>query len=323
MRSVHTDMSLCAQPTAGVRFWRRRGLRFLVFVPLLLVACFGDETIGVGADEPTIPSPTVLVSDTDHLTGSPRVEGDAPTPPGSVPLQDLMPTPTSAPMPDTAGPVVQPDTVVAVQIGAHVRVAGTGWAIAFREVVEDSRCPVDVQCIWAGQVTVRLVGEHTDGRVAALLLTMPAGTSGSGVLGDLLVEGIDVAPARIAGAAQPSSYLLRIRLRTAPAPDPVGLSGVRGLVTIGPMCPVMRADQPCPDQPYQATLVVRDASGREVARVQSSGDGAYALPLPPGTYVMDPLTPSASRLPIASRRTFEVTASTWTVLDISFDSGIR
>lgn len=301
----------------------RRGFWFLALAPLLLAACFGDEVTGVGVNEDTTPSPTVLVSNTDHVTGDSQVEGDSPTPPGDVPPRDLTSTPTPAPTPTTEAIIVQLDTVVSVRLGAHVRVAGTGWSVAFREVVEDSRCPVDVQCIWAGQVTVRLVGEHTDGRVAVQLLTMPAGTSGSGTLGDLVVEGVGIEPARVAGAPQPSSYLLHIRVRAAPVSDHLGLSGVRGRVTIGPMCPVMRADQPCPDQPYQATLVVRDAKGQEIARVQSSSDGTYALPLPPGAYVMDPLTPSASRLPFAAKRPFEVTASTWTTLDIPFDSGIR
>ena len=38
---------------------------------------------------------------------------------------------------------------------------------------------------------------------------------------------------------------------------PLG-SGVRGLVTIGPMCPVIQKGVPCPDLPFSATIVVED-----------------------------------------------------------------
>lgn len=89
------------------------------------------------------------------------------------------------------------------------------------------------------------------------------------------------------------------------------------------MCPVVREDQPCPDRPYQAILTIRDAAGREVARVESSADGTYALSLAPGSYVMTPESPSASRLPWAKPQPFEVRALLWTTLDIAFDSGIR
>jgi len=41
-----------------------------------------------------------------------------------------------------------------------------------------------------------------------------------------------------------------------------GSSGIRGTVTIGPMCPVERADSPCPPTPYAAKKIGR-ASCRE------------------------------------------------------------
>ena len=33
-------------------------------------------------------------------------------------------------------------------------------------------------------------------------------------------------------------------------------SGIEGQVLIGPMCPVVQAGTPCPDKPYQATIVL-------------------------------------------------------------------
>lgn len=40
--------------------------------------------------------------------------------------------------------------------GATVRVAGTSQTVTFESVTEDSRCPTDVTCVWAGNARVRL-----------------------------------------------------------------------------------------------------------------------------------------------------------------------
>ena len=299
---------------------RQWGLGCAALAGLLLGACFeGDAPLDV-PDVTNTPSPVVLVATTAD------VSDEVGSPAGGVPLPGDSPTSTATPTPAPergAEAVVQPEAIVALRLGDRVRVAGTGWSVAFREVIEDSRCPVDVQCIWAGQVVVRLVGEHSDGRVAALTLTMPAGGLSSGALGDLRVEAQGIEPVRRAGTPPPVVYILHLRIGAPQTLSPSALSGVRGRVTIGPMCPVMRADEACPDRPYRATLIVRDAARREIARVESSDDGAYALPLPPGAYVMEPQSPSASRLPWASPQPFEVRASAWTTLDVAFDSGIR
>jgi hypothetical protein len=74
-------------------------------------------------------------------------------------------------------------------------------------------------------------------------------------------------------------------------------SGIEGNVTIGPMCPVERIDSPCPDQPYAATIVIKDASGKEVARAHSAGDGRFRVALKPGSYTLVPQSPEGAQLP--------------------------
>ena len=100
-------------------------------------------------------------------------------------------------------------------------------------------------------------------------------------------------------------------------------SGVEGVVTIGPVCPVERIDTPCPDQPYQATIVVKDSNGDEVARTESGEDGRYRVSLAPGTYTLAPQSGSNSGIPHASEQQVEVRADAYTEVDIAFDSGIR
>lgn len=41
-----------------------------------------------------------------------------------------------------------------IEIGQTVEIASEELAITFRQVTEDSRCPVDVVCFWAGQAVI-------------------------------------------------------------------------------------------------------------------------------------------------------------------------
>jgi hypothetical protein len=47
-------------------------------------------------------------------------------------------------------------------LGQSVRVAGRSTVLTFERVREDSRCPVDVTCVWAGNavVVLRVGGDH-------------------------------------------------------------------------------------------------------------------------------------------------------------------
>ena len=320
-------MSIASPP--AVLFRRLASLALTSSVRL--GACFqGDGHFEVATPEPTATTATTATTAV-LATSTAEVSEATPISPGSVPLVAQPPpapesTSTPAATPEAGqgvAAVVQPDVTVTVAVGGRVVVAGTGWTIRFVEVVEDSRCPIDVQCIWAGQVVVRLVGEHSDGLVTAVLLTIGPGERGSGLIGDLRVEGVGVEPARRAGTSHPADYSLRLRASLVSTTPAAAVSGVHGHITIGPMCPVMRIDQPCPDRPFQATLEVRNISGALIARIDSTADGAYMLPLPPGKYVMEPQMATAVRLPSAGAHPFEVHSSAWTSRDIPFDSGIR
>ena len=50
-----------------------------------------------------------------------------------------------------------------LKIGRTAVVKAAGLSVTFQEVTEDSRCPQGVDCIWAGNATVRikLSGSHT------------------------------------------------------------------------------------------------------------------------------------------------------------------
>lgn len=100
-------------------------------------------------------------------------------------------------------------------------------------------------------------------------------------------------------------------------------SGIEGTVTIGPMCPVVRQDTPCPDEPYEATVVIEDESGDEVATAQSGEDGRFRVSLAPGTYTLAPQSPNEGAPPFASEQQVEVREGAYTQVSVSYDSGIR
>jgi hypothetical protein len=100
-------------------------------------------------------------------------------------------------------------------------------------------------------------------------------------------------------------------------------SGVKGVVTIGPTCPVQRIGDPsCDDRPYQTTLsVVKARGGRLVKRFESRTDGRFRVHLEAGRYVIKPsrrgILPSLSPVPV------KVARHRFTTVAVQFDSGIR
>lgn len=110
--------------------------------------------------------------------------------------------------------------------------------------------------------------------------------------------------------------------------EPAGETGtLRGRVTIGPVQPVVRADELNPTAPpevYAARqVVVYAADGQtEVVRVPVQPDGTYQVALAPGNYVIDinrAGMDSAKGLPAK----LAIAAGQTTTLDIDIDTGIR
>jgi hypothetical protein len=99
-------------------------------------------------------------------------------------------------------------------------------------------------------------------------------------------------------------------------------SGIEGRVTIGPTCPVMQINNPCPDKPYQATLTVLTGSSHlRVIQFQTDANGYFRVALSPGEYVLHPESPNI--MPHAGDQNFTVLPHEYAQVNISFDSGIR
>src|SRR3989304_4616550 len=81
-------------------------------------------------------------------------------------------------------------------------------------------------------------------------------------------------------------------------------SGIEGQVLIGPMCPVVQEGTPCPDQPYQATIVIWNADRtKEIVTIRTKPDGRFRVPLAPGDYYIDPQPPDSGGPPTPTPHT--------------------
>lgn len=101
-------------------------------------------------------------------------------------------------------------------------------------------------------------------------------------------------------------------------------SGIGGTVRAGPTCPVERpGDSACADRPVAgAVLVIRDASGTEVARFTTDGSGLFRVELAPGDYTLEP-QPVATAMGVAPSQRVTVAAGRLTLVDVGYDTGIR
>ena len=105
-------------------------------------------------------------------------------------------------------------------------------------------------------------------------------------------------------------------------PSPLPNSGVRGSVTFGPLCPVVRAGSPCPDRPWQGTVQALTQDGATfVDSAPTDKSGAFTLRLSPGVYLVTPVTPDGP--PTATFTKVRVTAAAFVEVTLQVDSGIR
>jgi hypothetical protein len=113
----------------------------------------------------------------------------------------------------TPGVLVQTGREFDIAAGQTVEVQGTPMTIRFSGVAEDSRCPVDVQCVWAGNAIVRLAISTSGGATtdATLNTTLdPKSTTTSGYT--IRLAGLKPVP-RSGTTIPASSYLATLEVR--------------------------------------------------------------------------------------------------------------
>jgi len=98
-------------------------------------------------------------------------------------------------------------------VGATVTVAGADLVLRFVQVQEDSRCPLDAQCVAAGDATVRLAAREDGGRELPMDLHV-YGEAREVRFGIYWIRLQDLAPLPRAGQpVPPRDYVVTLRVR--------------------------------------------------------------------------------------------------------------
>jgi hypothetical protein len=118
---------------------------------------------------------------------------------------------------DAVSPVIQIDlgreAEIAVSQEAHVR--GTPITMKFRGVTQDSRCPSDVRCVWAGNAVARFTLSSGEG--PSVEATMNTGLDPKSVVfSGYRISLVGLRPAPVSGSTiPPGSYVATVE--AAPA----------------------------------------------------------------------------------------------------------
>lgn len=102
-------------------------------------------------------------------------------------------------------------------------------------------------------------------------------------------------------------------------------SGIRGVVMLGPTCPVMHnpPDPQCADRPYQTSVTIFRASDpvHAVVITQSAANGTFEASLPPGEYVVG--AGGGNVMPRCTPVSVTVGPNAYTAATVNCDTGIR
>ena len=98
-------------------------------------------------------------------------------------------------------------------------------------------------------------------------------------------------------------------------------SGIRGRALAGPQCPVELEGSPCPDLPYEGTVIAVDTESGEDFTARTDAQGRFELSLEPGTYEVSIVAPSSP--PFVKPQAVTVEPGSFTPIRVSVDTGIR
>lgn len=115
------------------------------------------------------------------------------------------------PGPPSATPPTGLNSEFQLKMGQRAQVA-EGLAITFKEVTEDSRCPVDVECIWAGQavVVIEVINDGVSLGDSALTLGTPDSQAARIDIPGYRIEALDLAPEPRSEGIEPSEYAVTL-----------------------------------------------------------------------------------------------------------------
>jgi hypothetical protein len=104
---------------------------------------------------------------------------------------------------------VQPGETFSLPVGKTATINGSGTRITFRELREDSRCPTDVTCVWAGDAKIEVIisrnGSPDDTRLISLNPPNNVATSG-----DVQIRFVGLTPVPRQSDKSPREYVAQL-----------------------------------------------------------------------------------------------------------------
>lgn len=189
-------------------------------------------------------------------------------------------------------------------------------------IVQDSRCPVGVQCVWAGQVEAKIM--LTD--VSKSEVVNISSGQAPHLFDGFNVSIISITPSRESKKEiMADEYRVTFHVVKLPNNDVVKDTGViNGSVTLSPVCPVERMppDPKCTPRPFETEIRALTLNGNKLVKaVRSQNDGSFTLTLPYGNYVIQ----ATGGNPYPRCPSINLTLQTSIVnnINLSCDTGIR
>ncbi|MDO8603945.1 MAG: hypothetical protein Q7K40_00830 [bacterium] len=196
-------------------------------------------------------------------------------------------------------------------------------SIIVNKFISDSRCPADVQCIWAGEFKVEITISSNLSELAKnethIISSIDKPLSFKG----RLISISSVSPYPASKKIDPSDYRITFHVEANEKTSVVSTGTINGRVTLSPICPVERMppDPKCAPKPSQTKIEVFSAvSGKLITTTQTGTDGRFEVSLPFDFYKIEAGT--GTMLPRCSPVSLHLQTSV-TSVDISCDTGIR
>jgi hypothetical protein len=98
-------------------------------------------------------------------------------------------------------------------------------------------------------------------------------------------------------------------------------TGVRGVVMVGPQCPVQNVASACPDEPFHGEVRAMGSDGSS-GSATTEANGSFRMDLAPGTYELVAVTDGPGP-PTAIPLTVTVRSGAYTRVSLQVDTGIR
>ncbi len=199
------------------------------------------------------------------------------------------------------------------------KIFNNGIFVTPLEVTSDSRCPSDVTCVWAGEISLKTRLEKGTTTADVVFKQQSA----------VVFEGYSITLTDVIPANNSKTPLSKAEYRFTFTVTPLAqmmVGSVSGRVTLSPICPVERVPQEpqCSPKPYATTIEIKEAGkGVVMKTVQSDNMGVFKIDLPVGTYVLHALTVNNAPMPSCAPVNITIKSGQVTTQDISCDTGIR